>query len=53
MEGNPVLGCSVGLVDVDAFHWAAEWVALGRTLRGSSDGVVEDEDARGAGAGFD
>lgn len=51
MEGDPVLGCLVGLVDVDALDGAAKGIAaLGCVLGGSTDGMVEDEDSRRAGA---
>lgn len=44
--------CGVGLVNVHALHWAPEGfisTACARLL--AADGVIEDEDAGGAGAG--
>ncbi len=58
--GDAAGGCGVGLVDVDALDGAAEGHGLGG-VRGAgfggwgvalaADGVVEDEDFGGAGAG--
>jgi hypothetical protein len=45
MVCDAVLGCGVGLVDVDALDWAAELISAC-----ASDCVVEDEDSGAAGA---
>jgi hypothetical protein len=48
--GDSVLGCFVGLVDVHALHGAADLRADRAVWWCAADGVVEDEDSRGASA---
>lgn len=45
MVGDSVLGCGIGLIDVHALDRSAETDAGGSVELGSSDGMVEDEDA--------
>lgn len=48
-----VLRCLVGLVDVDSLSWSAELRgSIAGIGGGAADGVVEDEDAVCAGAGW-
>lgn len=43
MVRDPVLGRGIGLVNVDALHGTSKCLLL-LALRGTADGVVEDED---------